>query len=152
MRAAPGAPYNGVMTTLTLTDRTPFAIGGAFLDALSCRDFDGVGACLADDVHLRALLPPRDVDVVGREPALTEFRRWFGAEDQRLELLDAAVSRFGPRLHVRWVVRMSAPDSSRLVEQQAYVDADGPAIVSMRLLCSGFVAESTPRQISERAS
>jgi len=152
MRAGPGASYNGRMTNSTLTERTPFAIGGAFLDALACRDFDGLGACLADDVRFRALLPPRDVDVVGREPALAEFRRWFGAEDQQLELLDAAVSRFGPRLHVRWVVRMSAPDSSRLVEQQAYVDADGPAIVSMRLLCSGFVADPAPQQASERAS
>ena len=100
-----------------------------------------MAGCLAPDVHFRALLPPRDVDVTGPEATLAEFRRWFGDESETLELVDATVGEVGTRLYLRWRVRLSPSDgtgAARLVEQHAFATV-GERIESLNLLCSGFV-------------
>ena len=134
------------MTNELKTAPVPFevparAIATAFVDSLSRRDFDGMAGCLAADVRFRALLPPRDVDVTGPEATLAEFRRWFGDESQRLELVDSTVGELGDRVYMRWLIRMSSADTgaSRLVEQHVFSTA-GDRIKTLSLLCSGFVA------------
>jgi hypothetical protein len=115
--------------------------GGTFLEALRRRDFAVMASCLAADVRFRALLPPRDVDVVGPDATIAEFRRWFGDESEALELIDATVGEVGPRLYLRWRVRLAPADGSgaaRLVEQHAFATV-GERIESLSLLCSGFV-------------
>src|SRR6478752_4349592 len=69
----------------------PLTVGAVFVDALGRRDFEAMAGCLAPDVRFRALLPPRDVDVVGPDATIAEFRRWFGDESEALELVDATV-------------------------------------------------------------
>jgi hypothetical protein len=114
--------------------------GEFFLESLARRDFDGMARCLASDVRFRALLPPRDVDVTGPEATLAEFRRWFGDEAERLELVESTVEEVGARLYMRWRVRLSPasdPAMSRLVEQHVFATA-GDRIETLNLLCSGF--------------
>jgi ketosteroid isomerase-like protein len=121
----------------------PLAVGGVFVDALRRRDFEAMAACLAPDVRFRALLPRRDVDVVGPDAAIAEFRRWFGDESERCDLLDATVGAAGPRLYMSWRVRMTrlehaGPDSgARIAEQHAYANGDD-TLTTFSLLCSGF--------------
>ena len=55
-----------------------------------------MACCLAPTVHFRALLPPRDVDVVGWDATMAEFRRWFANEADAFEILDATVGRSVP--------------------------------------------------------
>jgi len=129
-------------SSMPITTESTFAVGAALLDTLARRDLDGIAACLAPSVRFRALLPSRDVDLVGPDGVVAEFRRWFGSPDDRFELVDASVAGIGPRLHLRWVVRMSNAAGSRLVEQDAFLDADGSNITTIRLLCSGFVTEN----------
>jgi ketosteroid isomerase-like protein len=117
--------------------------GTLFLELLARRDFPGMARCLAPDVRLRALLPPRDVDVTGPDAVLAEFRRWFGNDAEALEMVDATVGEVGPRLYLRWRIRLSSEDgagASRVVEQHAYATV-GDQIESLNLLCSGFVAD-----------
>ena len=114
--------------------------GRAFLESLARRDFDGIAGCLAPDVRFRALLPPRDVDVTGPGPALAEFRRWFGDEAERLELVESTAEEVGGLLYLRWRIRLTLaddPGTSRTVEQHAYATA-GDRFETMSLLCSGF--------------
>src|SRR6478672_1189509 len=85
-----GAPILGLST------------GGSFLEALSRRDFTAMACCLAPSVHFRALLPPRDVDVVGCDAMMAEFRRWFADDADAFEVLDATIGDVGPRLYLRW--------------------------------------------------
>jgi hypothetical protein len=142
------AAHAGAMTSEINTRPAPTAApvparstGGLFLEALARRDFEALAGCLAPDVRFRALLPPRDVDVTGPEAMLAEFRRWFGDESENLELVDSTVDEIGPRLYLRWRIRMSPADNSappRLVEQHAYANA-GDRIQTLNLLCSGFV-------------
>jgi hypothetical protein len=110
-----------------------------FMAALSRRDLGAMGACLAPDVRFRALVPPGPFEAQGRAEVLARLERWFGGTD-RFELLAASADAIGPRMHLSWRVRMTGADSSRLVEQHAFVTA-GERIESMDLLCSGWVAE-----------
>lgn len=110
-----------------------------FLAALSRRDFGAMGACLAPDVRLRALVPPGPFEAQGRAEVLARLERWFGGPD-RFELLATSADAVGPRVHLCWRVRTTGTDSSRLVEQHAFVTA-GERIESMDLLCSGWIAE-----------
>ena len=93
-----------VDTTPATTD-PPFvglSTGGLFLEALARRDFTAMACCLAPTVHFRALLPPRDVDVVGWDATMAEFRRWFANEADAFEILDATVGEVGSRLYLRY--------------------------------------------------
>src|SRR6476660_4346193 len=78
---------------------------------------------LAPTVHFRALLPPRDVDVVGWDATMAEFRLWFANEAETFEILDATLGEVGSRLYLRWRVRMTPLDpaqgETRIVEQHA---------------------------------
>jgi hypothetical protein len=117
--------------------------GGLFLEALARRDFTAMACCLAPTVRFRALLPRRDVDVIGWDATIAEFRRWFGNEAEAFEILDATVGEIGPRLYLRWRVRMSPlgrdhAGETRIVEQHAFATG-GERLESLSLLCSGFV-------------
>jgi hypothetical protein len=143
-------PHDGVMNTEIHS--APNAIdasviglstGGLFLEALARRDFDGMAGCLAPEVHFRALLPPRDVDVNGPDAMLAEFRRWFGDETEELEMLDATVGEIGAGIYLRWRIRLTPSDkagAARFVEQHAFATG-GERINTLSLLCSGFAPD-----------
>ena len=54
-----------------------------------------MACCLSPTVHFRALLPRRDVDVVGWDATMAEFRLWFANETEAFEILDATVGEIG---------------------------------------------------------
>lgn len=113
----------------------------AFLDALARRDLDGLAACLAPNARMRALVPPGFRDFDGRAAIADKFRAWCGAE-QAFELLEAAATTVGPRLQLRWRVRLTPRDGAPplLVEQTAFFEV-GSYVQAIDLLCSGFVGE-----------
>src|SRR6476660_749228 len=115
-----------VDTTPATTD-APFvglSTGGLFLEALARRDFTAMACCLAPSVHFRALLPPRDVDVVGCDAMMAEFRRRFADDADAFEVRDATTGEVGPRLYLRWRVRLTprcpGQGDTRIVEQHAF--------------------------------
>lgn len=121
-----------------------FSVAGVFLEGLANRNFDHLASALCDDVHLRALLPRGLVEWDGASDVRAAFTTWFGdAED--FELVDATVGEVGPRLHLRWRVRVRAErlgDDWFVVEQQAYTDTDETdRIRQVSLLCSGYCPE-----------
>jgi hypothetical protein len=129
------SPYNRRM--FHDVDTTP----ALFLESLARRDFTAMASCLAPTVHFRALLPRRDVDVVGSDATMAEFRLWFANEAEAFEMLDASVGEIGSRLYLRWRVRMTPGDPAqgepRVVEQHAFATA-GAQLESLSLLCSGW--------------
>ncbi len=117
------------------------AVAGRFIDGLGARDFDGVVATLADDVHFRALLPSRVLDLTGRNAVRTTFDTWFG-DAERWDLVEAVVGEVGGRVHLRWRLSLTNPQvaaGNLLVEQQVYADA-GPdgRLQDVALLCTGY--------------
>jgi hypothetical protein len=117
-----------------------------FLEGLAAQDFERLASALSEDVHLRALAPMGLKEWDGADQVKATFTAWFGDVDE-FELVDATVGAVGPRLHLRWRVRVQAErlgDGWFVVEQQAYADTDHDRrIRSLSLLCSGYCAEKT---------
>lgn len=127
-----------------MTEVPRFSVAGAFLESLATRDFDRLGSALCDDVHLRALLPPGLFEWDGADDVKAAFVLWFGNANQ-FELVDAVVGEVGPRLHMRWRMRLRSErlgDGWFVVEQQSYADTDeSDRIQRLSLLCSGYCPE-----------
>jgi hypothetical protein len=131
----------------TCSDAALFTVAGAFLDGLAAQDFSRIAATLDDAAHLSALLPRGVVERDGPDQIGAAFGHWFGEVD-RFELVDAVIGEVGPRLHLRWRVRVQAEARGEgwlVIEQQVYADA-GPdgRLARLSLLCSGFHREASP--------
>jgi hypothetical protein len=116
-----------------------WSVAGVLLDGLSNRDFDLMAACLAPDLRFRCLLPRGPMEVIGADQAVDHFRRWFGGDDV-FEVLDASVGQIGPRICLRWRVKMhpvGTPTDERVVEQHLFTTGN-EVIRTLDLLCSGF--------------
>jgi SnoaL-like domain len=115
----------------------------AFLDGLAAQDFARLGGALASDACLRALLPSGPREWTGAKAIADRFARWFGGTED-FELVEAAVSEVGGRLHLHWRLRLRAERLGAgwfTVEQQVYADADGGRIAWLDLLCTGYRPE-----------
>jgi hypothetical protein len=142
-------PYNGAMTSTN----PRFSVAGSFLEALADRDFARLGSTLAAGVHVRGLLPGGPREWHGPREVRDQFAAWFGAAEE-YELVDAIIGEVGPRLHLRWRLRVvrRPGDGWSVVEQQAYADTDDhDRIERLSLLCSGFCPEARPH-LSKDAS
>ena len=136
----------GPATATTSQDVPPFSVAGTVLEALARRDFGRLAAALRDDVHLRALLPGGLKEWHGRAGVQAAFNGWFDGFDE-FQLVDAVAGEVGPRLYLRWRLRVRATRMVGrwlVVEQQVYADADADdQIYRLSLLCSGFCPEGT---------
>ncbi|HEX9063746.1 MAG TPA: hypothetical protein VF843_01485 [Streptosporangiaceae bacterium] len=134
------APGDGMATALPR-----LAAAASFLAGLTTQDFARVGAALAGDARLRALLPAGTREWAGAEVVAGRFRSWFGDTDD-FEPVDAALAEIGGRLGMRWRLRLRAARLGRgwfTVEQQVYADTDGGGrIVRLDLLCTGYRPEA----------
>jgi len=135
-------------TSIALPGRSDvplFSVAGALLEALAVQDFPRLAATLADDATMTALVPSGLKEWHGPAEISGRFRFWFG-EVSEFELVDASVGEVGPRLHLRWRVRVQAERLGAgwfVVEQQVYADT-GPdgRLAHLSLLCSGFCRET----------
>lgn len=124
-------------------DRPSWPVAGILLDALTRRDFAGMGACFDERVAFRALVPPGLIELDTADDVVARFTTWFGGEDT-FEVLDASVGQIGGRLYARWKVRMTpsgAPENARVAEQHVYTRGEDK-ITALDLLCSGFHHEN----------
>ena len=133
------------MTTPDQATSAPhFAVAGLLLEALAANDFDRLASGLDDDATLFALLPRGFCEWRGASEISAAFERWFG-DVEEFEVVDASVGQVGPRLQLRWRVRLRGSrlgDEARIVEQHVYADtAASGRIRSMSLLCSGYCKE-----------
>lgn len=119
------------------------SVAEIFLEALAVQDFSRVASVFSDDVHLRALLPGGLHEWEGRAKLEATFARWFG-DTEAFEVVDTEVGVIGPRLCLRWRVRLQAERLGPgwwVVEQEAFGDFDEGRLSGLSLLCSGYFAE-----------
>ena len=116
----------------------------AFLDRLAAQDFAQLGGMFAADARLRALLPSGPREWAGAEVIAARFARWFGGTKD-FELVEAAASEVGDRLHLHWRLRLRAERLGAgwfVVEQHAYADTGDDGLVArLDLLCTGYRPE-----------
>jgi len=112
-------------------------VGTRFLEALSSRDYDALGACFAAEGTLRGVVPPGLREADGREAIVERFRIWTG-DIADYEIVDSEAAPFADLLRLRWAVLGVDPEVGRNVyEQTAYAEVADGEIVAMRLACSG---------------
>ena len=115
----------------------PLPRAEALAAAVAGRDVEALGAELAEDVRLRALLPGGLEQVHGRAEVMATFRTWFG-EHPAVVLDEATGDEVGDRLLVHY--RLVFPEGERRVLTQTWVctvAADG-LLARIDLLCSGY--------------
>jgi hypothetical protein len=125
--------------TTTATAPPPAAV--AFLDGLAAQDYARLGAALAPEVRLRALLPGGLREWTGAAAVTHRFARWFGDTEQH-EVQDSGIDEVLGRTHLRWRIRLQAARLGAgwfVVEQLAYADpAPDGRIAGLDLLCTGY--------------
>jgi hypothetical protein len=146
MRARRGQVYNGPMSTTDDSPRAPdLGVASSFLEELATGEFARLAPSLEADVTMRALLPGGYREWQGVDEVCARFEKWFGDVDQ-FEVVETAVGQVGPRLQLRWRVRVVGErfgDGDRLVEQIAFADAGATGRIGMMsLLCSGYTQEN----------
>lgn len=113
-------------------------LGDELVAALAERDFDRLAGTLAQDVRMRALIPPGPVELSGAKPAAARFATWFGESDG-LELVQSGCDEVGDRLHVFYRLRVKRPnDAWKVIEQHLFCALDDGHIAAVDLVCSGF--------------
>ena len=93
------------------TTEVDIQVGARFLDALTSRDYDALGACFAADGALRGVVPPGVREASGREAIVERFRIW--TEDiSDYELAESDAAPFADLLRLRWAVRGVDPEAT----------------------------------------
>ncbi|HEY7325326.1 MAG TPA: hypothetical protein VH520_10930 [Streptosporangiaceae bacterium] len=122
-----------------------FAPARSFLEGLAVQDFARLSEALTVGAQLRALLPRGLMEWNGAQVIAGQFAHWFGGT-KNYELVEAAVSEVGRRLHLHWRLRLQAERLGTgwfTVEQQVYADTDdGGRITRLDLLCTGYRRET----------
>src|SRR4051812_7424273 len=104
--------------------------------ALRTRDWNELGACFADDILLRAVVPSTVREVQGRDAAVERLQIWFGDLDP-YELVDAEVEPVVDRVCVKWRIAGDDPeDGAVVVEQVGYATVSDGLISRLDLACS----------------
>jgi len=75
-------------------------VGTRFLEALSSRDYDALGACFAAEGTLRGVVPPGLREADGREAIVERFRLWTG-DIGDYEIADSEATPFADLLRLR---------------------------------------------------
>jgi hypothetical protein len=119
----------------------PEAIGREFVDALARRDWARVEGCLAADIRFRAVVPNEERpfrDKTDAHGAAEQLRTWFDDADP-LVLVDSDVEMIADRLLIRYRFTGHDDDGDFVVEQNVFAETSEDKLVSMRLVCSGFL-------------
>lgn len=113
-------------------------LGATFVTALVDGDASRLAGTLAQDVQMRALIPPGTIDVFGAEAVAGKFLAWFASAEQ-LELIRSHSEPVADRLHVSYRLHVKRPaDPWKIVEQHLLCAHNGVRITALDLVCTGF--------------
>jgi ketosteroid isomerase-like protein len=115
------------------------ALGRAFVEALSAKDFERLEALFDREIDFRGLTPDRAWEATDSNRVVEGIlRQWFEDSDEIEQVLAVETDSFADRERVGYRFRIRNPDGQFVAEQQAYYTARDGRITWMRVLCSGF--------------
>ncbi len=115
-------------------------IGARFVEALSGRNWDGMGDLFKPVTEFRALVPSGVREAASGLDASGWFRKWFGNAES-IELMVSTVEPLLDRIHIAYRLRVHK-DRWYRIEQQAFCTVAEDQIEKMDLVCSGFRPEA----------
>ena len=97
---------------------------------------------LDPDIDFRGLTPGRAWQASGSQAVIEDILSlWFEESDQIDEVISVDLGSVSDRQRMSYRLRVTNPDGTFVVEQQAYFTEREGRIDWMRVLCSGFRPE-----------
>jgi hypothetical protein len=115
------------------------ALGEKLAHSIAAKDREGLLALCTPTIDFRALTPGRFWEA-SSAPAVADIvlGTWFEDRDHIDALEEVHSGRVVDRDRVSYLLRISTPGGTYLVEQQAYFGVEGDRIGWLRIMCSGF--------------
>jgi hypothetical protein len=117
------------------------SIGERFARCLAEKDAAGLKSLLRSDLDFRALTPGRAWEGTDATAIVDEtiLGTWFEPERRIVEVLAIDCDTVGTLERVGYRFRVEKPDGEFVIEQQAYLEAEGDQIRWLRIMCTGFL-------------
>src|ERR1700694_2921827 len=123
-----------------LEDAMGSEMGERFAQAIAGRDAEALMTLLSPEIDFLAMTPNRVWEAASAEPLVDDVSlgKWFGDTDHidALESIDA--STVVDRHRVGYRFRVTNPDGTFAVEQQAYYGVANDQINWLRIMCSRY--------------
>jgi hypothetical protein len=118
----------------------PNEIGEQFAEALAKKDVPTLLDVLDPEIDFRGLTPGRFWEASSATALVDDIilGAWFEADDHIDALEHVELGSVADRDRVAYLLRISTPDGTFVVEQQAYFDVENGRINWLRILCSGY--------------
>ena len=120
--------------------QTETDLGESFARAIASKDASALLGLLSPEVDFKAMTPGRFWEAGSADEVVNAviFGHWFEATD-RIDSVDAIERDLvADRRRVGYRFRVTNPDGTFAVEQQAYYDVEGDRISWLRIMCSGY--------------
>ncbi len=117
---------------------TTTSLGNELLDRLTAKDWNGVTAMLAPNVHFRGVTPKKFLEFDDRAEVVEQYRKWYDAQIDGVEdFEDGAIEQ---RRRMRYSVYWTNEEAQKMVfEQAVYYESDDTGITWIELMCSGHL-------------
>jgi hypothetical protein len=118
----------------------PNEIGEQFAEALAKKDVPTLLDVLDPEIDFRGLTPGRFWEASSATALVDDIilGAWFEADDHIDALEHVELGSVADRDRVAYLLRISTPDGTFVVEQQAYFGVENGRINWLRILCSGY--------------
>jgi hypothetical protein len=118
----------------------PTEIGERFAEALAKKDVPTLLDVLDPEIDFRGLTPGRFWEASSATALVDDIilGAWFEADDHIDALEHVELGSVADRDRVAYLLRISTPDGTFVVEQQAYFGVENGRINWLRILCSGY--------------
>ena len=123
-----------------MMETTATGVGGAFAEALLSKEWGHLESLLSSEVDFRGLTPRKQWEASTPKDLIdTVFSQWFGPTVDICEIIDIATDRIVDRHRVVYRFRVHGDEDDYVCEQTAYFDEADGKIVTLRILCTGFL-------------
>ena len=123
-----------------MTETSATGVGGAFAEALLAKEWAHLESLLSGEIDFRGLTPRKQWEASTPRALIdTVFTQWFGPTVDIYEIIDIATDRIADRNRVAYRFRVRRDEDDYVCEQTAYFDEANGKIVTLHILCTGFL-------------
>lgn len=123
-----------------MTETTATGVGRAFAEALLAKEWGHLESLVHGEIDFRGLTPRKQWEASTPKDLIDSvFTQWFGPTVDIYEVTDIASDSIVDRHRVVYRFRVRSDGNDYVCEQTAYFDEADGKIVTLRILCTGFL-------------